>query len=108
METVKLAFLAVVLCAQACASRGSSAGEDHQLWSMENWQEEPQESGVAVRFADLMKRSKSQQFHGLMGRSSGVTQPVRLGRKRNKGEMFVGLMGRRSSSGEQKLEVKWK
>ncbi|MEQ2301620.1 hypothetical protein AMECASPLE_038028, partial [Ameca splendens] len=56
----------------------------------------PLERGLTIRLADLIKRSKAQQFHGLMGRSPGVL--ARVGRKRNnnnnKGEMFVGLMGR--------------
>ncbi|KAK1878094.1 Protachykinin-1 [Dissostichus eleginoides] len=42
----------------------------------------------------------AQQFHGLMGRSTGDSQHVRVGKKRNKGEMFVGLMGRRSLGGD--------
>uniref|UniRef100_A0A3P9P9V5 Tachykinin precursor 4 n=1 Tax=Poecilia reticulata TaxID=8081 RepID=A0A3P9P9V5_POERE len=48
----------------------------------------PVERGLTIRLADLIKRSKAQQFHGLMGRSPGNNN--------NKGEMFVGLMGRRS------------
>ncbi|XP_041943838.1 tachykinin-4 isoform X2 [Alosa sapidissima] len=103
MELAKFAIFAVILYAQIYGSFGSPE-DDRDIWSVENWQD-PSDSGIAIRFADLMKRSKSQQFHGLMGRSSGVPQPVRLGRKRNKGEMFVGLMGRRSSSGE--LQEGW-
>ncbi|XP_062386872.1 tachykinin-4 [Sardina pilchardus] len=103
MELVRFAIFAVILYVQVYGSSGSPE-DDRDIWSVENWQD-PSDSGIAIRFADLMKRSKSQQFHGLMGRSSGVPQPVRLGRKRNKGEMFVGLMGRRSSSGE--LQEEW-
>ncbi|XP_057200916.1 tachykinin-4 [Triplophysa rosa] len=58
----------------------------------------PLKTNVLVHFADLVKRTKEQQFHGLMGRSTGITQPARLGGRRNKGEIFVGLMGRRSPS----------
>ncbi|XP_063044398.1 tachykinin-4 [Engraulis encrasicolus] len=102
IEMAKLAVLAVILYVQVEGSFGSLE-DDRDIWSLESWQEDPSDSGVAMRIADLMKRSKSHQFHGLMGRSSDV-QPVRLGRKRNKGEMFVGLMGRRSSSGEVQRE----
>ncbi|KAL2101482.1 hypothetical protein ACEWY4_003243 [Coilia grayii] len=103
IELAKFAVLAVILYVQVYGSFGYPRDE-RDIWSVENFQEDPSDSGVAVRFADLMKRSKSHQFHGLMGRSSDVLQPVRLGRKRNKGEMFVGLMGRRSSSGEVQEE----
>ncbi|XP_053496132.1 tachykinin-4 [Ictalurus furcatus] len=58
------------------------------IWSQENWQGDPAEIGFTLYFDDLLKHSKSQQFHGLMGRSLG-----------NNGEMFVGLMGKRSSKG---------
>uniref|UniRef100_A0A672PK69 Uncharacterized protein n=1 Tax=Sinocyclocheilus grahami TaxID=75366 RepID=A0A672PK69_SINGR len=52
-------------------------------------QEKSKETDILMRIADLVKQSKSQKFHGLMGsRSTG-----------NKGEIFVGLMGRRSCSG---------
>uniref|UniRef100_A0A4W4H737 Uncharacterized protein n=1 Tax=Electrophorus electricus TaxID=8005 RepID=A0A4W4H737_ELEEL len=87
MEILKISVLAVALYTQVY-SDASSLGEDRDILSVENWQDDPAEIDLTLRFADLMKRSKSQQFHGLMGRNSG-----------NKGEMFVGLMGRRSSSG---------
>ncbi|KAK2916451.1 hypothetical protein Q8A67_000825 [Cirrhinus molitorella] len=78
---------------------GSSPSEDRDIWTVDSFQEKPNETDILVHIADLVKRSKSQQFHGLMGRSTGFTQPVRLGQRRNKGgEIFVGLMGRRSSS----------
>ncbi|KAG7459637.1 hypothetical protein MATL_G00212770 [Megalops atlanticus] len=102
---IKLLVLAVVLLVQVYCALGSSVSDDREYWPSESWQEESSENSLANRVADLMKRSKSQQFHALMGRRSGVPQPVRLGRKRNKGEMFVGLMGRRSSSGE--LQEEW-
>ncbi|KAM8824257.1 uncharacterized protein ACB058_020569 isoform 3-T3 [Synchiropus picturatus] len=69
-------------------------------------QEHPLERRITVRLADLLKRSKAQQFHGLMGRSPGETRQLRLGRKRNKGEMFVGLMGRRSL--DEDMQEDWK
>uniref|UniRef100_A0A672G7L1 Uncharacterized protein n=1 Tax=Salarias fasciatus TaxID=181472 RepID=A0A672G7L1_SALFA len=63
----------------------------------------PLERGISIRLADLIKRSKAQQFHGLMGRSSGKQIFSSLFASGNKGEMFVGLMGRRSL-GEGKWE----
>ncbi|KAL0992914.1 hypothetical protein UPYG_G00100900 [Umbra pygmaea] len=86
-------------------SLGYPTSGDGEVWSIKNWQGEPSESLARIPVADLYKKSKSMQFHGLMGRSSGASQPIRMGRKRNKGEMFVGLMGRRSSSGES--QEKW-
>ncbi|KAG5832390.1 hypothetical protein ANANG_G00290670 [Anguilla anguilla] len=102
---IKVLVLMVTFFAQVYCVLGSSASDDRDFWPSESWQDEPLENSLATRVADLMKRSKSQQFHALMGRRSGVPQPVRLGRKRNKGEMFVGLMGRRSSSGEVQEEL---
>ncbi|XP_070837935.1 protachykinin-like [Chaetodon trifascialis] len=109
METLKFAvvFLLVVFVQVfgALGSPLSSEEEDGEVWTVEKWQGYPLERGVTIRLADLIKRSKAQQFHGLMGRSSG-SQLVRLGRKRNKGEMFVGLMGKRSLGGD--MEEEWK
>ncbi|XP_067427120.1 protachykinin-like [Thunnus thynnus] len=109
METLKfLVVLLVVVFVQVFGALGtplSNEEEDGEVWTLENWQGYPQERGITIRLADLIKRSKAQQFHGLMGRSSGASQPVRLGRKRNKGEMFVGLMGRRSLGGD--MEEEW-
>ncbi|XP_031735345.1 protachykinin-like [Anarrhichthys ocellatus] len=101
MEALKFAVvLSVVVFVQVFgALMGtplSNDEEDGEMWTVENWQGYPLERGITIRLADLIKRSRPQQFHGLMGRSSGASQPVRLGKKRNKGEMFVGLMGRRS------------
>ncbi|XP_035388380.1 tachykinin-4 [Electrophorus electricus] len=104
MEILKISVLAVALYTQVY-SDASSLGEDRDILSVENWQDDPAEIDLTLRFADLMKRSKSQQFHGLMGRNSEISHPLRLGRKRNKGEMFVGLMGRRSSSGDFEEEL---
>ncbi|KAJ8384197.1 hypothetical protein AAFF_G00207450 [Aldrovandia affinis] len=103
MEIWKLLVLIVAIFALVYCAQGSSPNYEKEYWSAEGWKDEPSENNLASRMADLIKRSKSQQFYGLMGRRSGG--PVRLGRKRNKGEMFVGLMGRRSSSGE--LEEEW-
>ncbi|KAF4115995.1 tachykinin-4 [Onychostoma macrolepis] len=77
-------------------SVGSCPSEDRDIWTVKTLQEKPKETDILVRIADLVKRSKSQPFHGLMGRSTGITQPVRPGQRRNKGEIFVGFMGRRS------------
>ncbi|KAM4531310.1 tachykinin-4 [Odontesthes bonariensis] len=104
MEAVKFAaVLLAVVFVQILGALGTPlSGEDEggEMWTVENWQGYPLERGITIRLADLIKRSKAQQFHGLMGRSlvSGASKPTRLGRKRNnnKGEMFVGLMGRRS------------
>ncbi|KAM7372628.1 hypothetical protein PAMP_009783 [Pampus punctatissimus] len=109
MEALKfVVVLLVVVFVQVFGALGTplSNDEDAEVWTVENLQGYPLERGITIRLADLIKRSKAQQFHGLMGRSSGVSQPVRLGRKRNKGEMFVGLMGRRSLGGD--VEEEWK
>ncbi|KAG5855081.1 hypothetical protein ANANG_G00045170 [Anguilla anguilla] len=100
MDIWKLIVLIVSFFALIYCTQGSSPSYEKKYWSAEGWKDEPSESRLAGRVVDLIKRSKSQQFYGLMGRRSGVPVPVRLGRKRTKGEMFVGLMGRRSSSGE--------
>ncbi|XP_048869110.1 protachykinin-1 [Brienomyrus brachyistius] len=105
METWKLLALIAVVSAVVCYVRGSSVSDGEESWSAESWQTEPSETSFTSKVADLIKRSKSQQFYGLMGRRSGIQVPARQGRKRNKGEMFVGLMGRRSSSGE--LQEEW-
>ncbi|CAB1430596.1 unnamed protein product [Pleuronectes platessa] len=111
MEALKfVAVLLLVVLVQVLGTLGTplpSQEEDGEMWSVDNWKGYPAERGISIRLADLLKRSKSQQFHGLMGRSSGASQPVRLGRKRNKGEMFVGLMGRRSLGAED-VEEEWK
>ncbi|XP_008293735.1 protachykinin-like [Stegastes partitus] len=112
MEAVKLvkSVLLLVVFVQVVGALGSPVSgeeEDGDAWRVAERRADhdvdrsvdfrlPLERGITIRLADLIKRSKAQQFHGLMGRSSGASRPVRLGRKRNKGEMFVGLMGRRS------------
>ncbi|KAK1878280.1 Protachykinin-1 [Dissostichus eleginoides] len=82
MEALKLAgVLLVVVWVQVFGALGTPLNneeEDGEAWRVEDWQ----------------------QFHGLMGRSTGDSQHVRVGKKRNKGEMFVGLMGRRSLGGD--------
>ncbi|KAM9394545.1 tachykinin-4-like [Pholidichthys leucotaenia] len=98
MDALKFAavvFALVLLQVFASIGTPSSGGDDDtDEWIVENWQGFPLER--ALRLVDLIKRSRAQQFHGLMGRSLGIRVPVSQGRKRNKGEMFVGLMGRRS------------
>ncbi|TNN51390.1 Protachykinin [Liparis tanakae] len=109
MEALKfVVVLSVVVFVQVFGVLGtplSNGSEDREIWTADNWQGYPLEREIAIRLADLMKRSKAQQFHGLMGRSTGTSQPVRLGKKRTKGEMFVGLMGRRSLGGD--VEEEW-
>uniref|UniRef100_A0A3Q1K045 Uncharacterized protein n=1 Tax=Anabas testudineus TaxID=64144 RepID=A0A3Q1K045_ANATE len=110
MEALKfVVVLLVVVFVQVFGALGtplSAEDQNGEIWTVENWRGYPLERGITIRLADLIKRSKAQQFHGLMGRSSAAFQPARLGRKRNKGEMFVGLMGRRSLGGETEEEMK--
>ncbi|XP_061740963.1 protachykinin-1-like [Nerophis ophidion] len=100
MEALRLA--AVLLLLVLAGSLGTLGGplsgqeDDMEAWSMDDWQGSPSETQLTLRLVDLLKRSKAQQFHGLMGRSLGTSHPMNMDRKRNKGEMFVGLMGRRS------------
>ncbi|KAF0032292.1 hypothetical protein F2P81_014582 [Scophthalmus maximus] len=99
MEALKfVGVLLLVVFVQVIGALGtplSGQEEDGDTWTLDNSQGYPLERGLTIRLADLIKRSKSEQFHGLMGRSSG-----------NKGEMFVGLMGRRSLRGD--IEDDWK
>ncbi|XP_077358158.1 tachykinin-4 [Festucalex cinctus] len=109
MDARKLATVLLVVLTQSLCPLGSpltSQEEGREVWSLENWQDYPLERGITIRLADLIKRSKAQQFHGLMGRSLGVSHPMSLDRKRNKGEMFVGLMGRRSL--DEDMQEEWK
>uniref|UniRef100_A0A673ZC60 Tachykinin precursor 1 n=1 Tax=Salmo trutta TaxID=8032 RepID=A0A673ZC60_SALTR len=99
MDVLKFVVLIVAVFAQVYCALGTPTSDDGDIWSIENWQRDPLESGLVFRVADLIKRSNSQQFHRLIGRSSGVPQPIPLEQKRYKGDIFVGLMGRRSSSG---------
>ncbi|MED6234070.1 hypothetical protein ATANTOWER_021601 [Ataeniobius toweri] len=110
MESLKFAavlLLGVLVTISALGAPLSREDEEGQMWTVDNWQGYPVERGLTIRLADLIKRSKAQQFHGLMGRSPGAL--ARVGRKRNnnnnKGEMFVGLMGR--SLGED-IDEEWK
>ncbi|XP_041634159.1 tachykinin-4 isoform X1 [Cheilinus undulatus] len=107
MEALKFgAVLVVVVFVQVFGALGTSlSSEDDEMWTADNWQGFPLEKDFTMHLADIIKRSKSHQFHGLMGRSSGRSQPVRLGRKRNKGEMFVGLMGKRNIG--EDMEEEW-
>uniref|UniRef100_UPI0037E9A71B protachykinin-like n=1 Tax=Semicossyphus pulcher TaxID=241346 RepID=UPI0037E9A71B len=108
MEALKfLVVLLVIVFVQVFGALGSplSSEEEDEIWTVENLQGHPLERDITMRLADLIKRSKAQQFHGLMGRSSGRSQPVRLGRKRNKGDMFVGLMGKRTLG--EDMEEEW-
>uniref|UniRef100_A0A8C2H908 Uncharacterized protein n=1 Tax=Cyprinus carpio TaxID=7962 RepID=A0A8C2H908_CYPCA len=64
------------------------------LWLFE--QDEPVEETLVSQVASLLKRSKSHQYYGLMGRRSGKICCFLEG---HKGHMFVGLKGKRSSGG---------
>ncbi|XP_038125194.1 tachykinin-4 isoform X4 [Cyprinodon tularosa] len=83
MESLKFAavLLLVVLVQTISALRAPLSTEDEEghVWTVDNWQGYPVERGLSIRLADLIKRSKAQQFHGLMGRSV----LAKLGRKRN-------------------------
>ncbi|CAJ1075985.1 protachykinin-1-like isoform X2 [Xyrichtys novacula] len=99
MEALKLILvLLLVVFVQVFGALGTShsSEDEDEVWTVDKWQGYPVERDLHMHLADLMKRSKAEQFHGLMGRSTGRAQPVRLGRKRNKGDMFVGLMGKRT------------
>uniref|UniRef100_A0A3Q2DX44 Uncharacterized protein n=1 Tax=Cyprinodon variegatus TaxID=28743 RepID=A0A3Q2DX44_CYPVA len=95
MESLKFAaVLLLVVLVQTISALGaplSTEDEEGHVWTVDNWQGYPVERGLSIRLADLIKRSKAQQFHGLMGRSPGNNN--------NKGEMFVGLMGRSLGEG---------
>ncbi|XP_041123059.1 protachykinin-like [Polyodon spathula] len=106
MESLKLLILVVVmLFAQVYCAEETSLSREQENWPATNWQKESSENNLARQVAELIKRSKSHQFYGLMGRRSGAPRAVPMGYKRHKGEMFVGLMGRRSSSGELSEEL---
>ncbi|XP_061888814.1 uncharacterized protein LOC133639496 isoform X2 [Entelurus aequoreus] len=98
MEALRLAAVLLLLVwAESLGTLGgplSSQGDDMEAWSVDDWQGYPSETQLTLRLVDLLKRSKAQQFHGLMGRSLG-----------NKGEMFVGLMGRRSL--DEDVQEEW-
>ncbi|TNM97536.1 hypothetical protein fugu_015692 [Takifugu bimaculatus] len=102
MEAVKFVVLLLVVAAvQVFGALGfSSDEEDGEVWMVQNWKDYPLQKRIANQLVDLIKRSKAQQFHGLMGRSPGASRSFRLGRERNKGEMFVGLMGKRTLGGD--------
>ncbi|XP_073774237.1 uncharacterized protein si:ch211-131k2.2 isoform X3 [Danio rerio] len=78
---------------------GFSFSLNRDNWISDNWEDEPMEETLASQVASLLKRSKSHQFYGLMGKRSEVLQPVKMERRRHKGDMFVGLMGKRSLGG---------
>ncbi|XP_061557111.1 tachykinin-4 [Phycodurus eques] len=109
MDSLRFATVLLVMMTQSLCALGGPLGsrdEGREVWTLDNWRVYPLANGITIRLADLIKRSKAQQFHGLMGRSSGVSQPMTLDRKRNKGEMFVGLMGRRSL--DEDMQEEWK
>ncbi|KAL4660477.1 protachykinin-1-like isoform X1 [Arapaima gigas] len=71
METWKLLALIALLLAVVYCARGASESGDTDYLSADTWQLEPAEENFGDQVADLLKRSKSQQFYGLMGRRSG-------------------------------------
>ncbi|CAJ1075984.1 uncharacterized protein LOC117832640 isoform X1 [Xyrichtys novacula] len=88
MEALKLILvLLLVVFVQVFGALGTShsSEDEDEVWTVDKWQGYPVERDLHMHLADLMKRSKAEQFHGLMGRSTG-----------NKGDMFVGLMGKRT------------
>uniref|UniRef100_A0A9J8ANX1 Si:ch211-131k2.2 n=1 Tax=Cyprinus carpio carpio TaxID=630221 RepID=A0A9J8ANX1_CYPCA len=100
MEICKLSVLMLTVLALACSVQGLSLTLNRDPWISDNWEDEPVEETLVSQVASLLKRSKSHQFYGLMGRRSEVVQPVKMERRRHKGHMFVGLMGKRSSGGD--------
>ncbi|XP_056628087.1 uncharacterized protein si:ch211-131k2.2 isoform X2 [Triplophysa dalaica] len=96
MEIWKLsALMATIL---VCSVQSLSFTLNRENW-ISDWGNDPVEEELASQAAAPLKRSKSHQFYGLMGKRSGILQPVRMDRRRHKGDMFVGLMGRRSIAG---------
>ncbi|XP_067100468.1 protachykinin-1 [Osmerus mordax] len=96
MEIWKLQLVVLTLFAMVYTYEGLSFSVDKEHWISKNWQDEPLEERLASQVANLIKRSKSRQFYGLMGKRSDMKQPIKVYRRRNKGDMFVGLMGRRA------------
>ncbi|XP_031683375.1 uncharacterized protein LOC109898550 isoform X2 [Oncorhynchus kisutch] len=101
MDVLKFVVLIVAVFAQVYCALGTPTSDDGDIWSIENWQRDPLESGLAFGVADLTKRSELQQFQQLVGKSSGQFNFHIFG---NKADMFIGLMGRRSSSRESQEE----
>ncbi|XP_067286532.1 protachykinin-1 isoform X2 [Pseudorasbora parva] len=95
MEIWKLSALMLTTLALAYSVQGLSFTLNRDHWISDNWKDEP----VEETLASLLKRSKPHQFYGLMGKRSGVLQPVKMERRRHKGDVFVGLMGKRSLGG---------
>ncbi|XP_063077367.1 tachykinin-4 [Engraulis encrasicolus] len=93
MEMWSLLPLVVLVC----SVQGISLALSKDNWISTNWQGEPVLDALMDQEESVVKRSKANQFYGLMGKRSDSQEPVRLQRRRNKGgAMFVGLMGRRA------------
>uniref|UniRef100_A0A8C9RK58 Uncharacterized protein n=1 Tax=Scleropages formosus TaxID=113540 RepID=A0A8C9RK58_SCLFO len=71
MEMWKLLALTAIFLALLYCAQGSSQSGDTEYLSADNWQLEPLKERFTDKVADLIKRSKLQQFYGLMGRRSG-------------------------------------
>ncbi|XP_043110190.1 protachykinin-1 isoform X3 [Puntigrus tetrazona] len=111
MDIWKVSVLMLAILALACSVRGLSFTPNREPWISDNWEDEPVEETLASQVAGLLKRSKSHQFYGLMGKRSEVVQPVKMERRKvkninfskgHKGDMFVGLMGKRPSGGDSR------
>ncbi|XP_051529747.1 protachykinin-1 isoform X1 [Myxocyprinus asiaticus] len=105
MEIWKLTTLMFTMLALVYSVQGLSFTVNREHWISDNGGDEPVDERLASQVAGLLKRSKSDQFYGLMGKRSDkaksfeILQPVRMDRRRHKGDMFVGLMGKRSFIG---------
>uniref|UniRef100_A0A672PYT4 Si:ch211-131k2.2 n=1 Tax=Sinocyclocheilus grahami TaxID=75366 RepID=A0A672PYT4_SINGR len=78
MEIWKLSVLMLTILAFACSVQGLSFTLNRDPWISDNWEDEPVEETLASQVASLLKRSKSHQFYGLMGKRSGKTWFNRL------------------------------
>uniref|UniRef100_A0A673IML5 Si:ch211-131k2.2 n=1 Tax=Sinocyclocheilus rhinocerous TaxID=307959 RepID=A0A673IML5_9TELE len=83
MEIWKLSVLMLTILAFACSVQGLSFTLNRDPWISDNWEDEPVEETLASQVASLLKRSKSHQFYGLMGKRSEVVQPVKMEQRSN-------------------------
>uniref|UniRef100_A0A671RHT1 Si:ch211-131k2.2 n=1 Tax=Sinocyclocheilus anshuiensis TaxID=1608454 RepID=A0A671RHT1_9TELE len=83
MEIWKLSVLMLTILAFACSVQGLSFTLNRDPWISDNWEDEPVEETLASQVASLLKRSKSHQFYGLMGKRSEVFQPVKMQQRSN-------------------------
>ncbi|TRZ00223.1 hypothetical protein DNTS_033747 [Danionella cerebrum] len=70
MELWKLSpAMMLSIAALACSAEGLSVTLNRDHWASDEWQEPLQET-LSSEVAGLLKRSKSHQFYGLMGKRS--------------------------------------